>query len=159
MVAEHIQKHTIHEIVITPEHGERNTAEFHRTVKRLKDDGHYVCFVSGLTEKLQVHHIAEFSLENVVDFDKLKAFLLKFDPYGYSKLLINIPITSIDDPRNMIVLAQEYHTGVDHADGGSGIGIHETSFPVWVIQVVCKNGENPVPGANETLEQVQERID
>jgi hypothetical protein len=147
------------EIVITPSHGERDTASFRRSVRRLKEDGHYQCFVSGKTDKLQVHHIAEFSLEHCVDFDKLKAFLLKFDPYGYSKLLVNNPIISIDDVRNMIVLDQEHHTGVDHEDGGSGIGIHETSFPVWVIQVVAKDGFNPVPQRGETIETVKERID
>ncbi len=157
MVDEHVQKHTITEIVITPTHGERDTATFRHSVNRLKEDGHYQCFVSGGTDKLQVHHICEFSLEHCVDFDKLKAFLLKFDPYGYSNLLINTPITSIDDVRNMLVLDQEHHTGVDHEDGGSGIGIHETSFPVWVIQVVCKNGFNPVPQKGETIDQVTKR--
>ena len=72
MVNEHVQTHIIHEVVITPTHGERDTTAFRNSVQRLKDDGHYTCFVSGTAENLQVHHIAEFSLEHCVDFDKLK---------------------------------------------------------------------------------------
>ena len=155
---EHVQKHILHEIAITPSHGKRNTKEFHKSVQKLKEDGHYKCFVTGKTENLQVHHISEFSLENIVDFDKLKDFLLRIDFYGYSKLLQNTPITSIDDVRNMLVLDQEHHTGVDKEDGGTGIGIHEVSWPVWVIQCVSKTGSNPVPQKGEQIETVEARI-
>lgn len=157
-ILEHPEKHTLHEIEITPTHGKRDTEAFHKGVQRLRDDGHYKCFVTGKTENLQVHHISEFSLENLVDFDKLKEFLLKFDPYGYSELLKNLPITSIDDVRNFIVLDQEHHTGIDKEDGGSGIGIHDVTFPVFVIQCVCKEGLNPVPQRGETVKDVETRI-
>ena len=72
-------------------------------------------------------------------------------------MLINTPITSIDDPRNLITLSQQYHTGVDQEDGGSGIGIHETSFPVWVIQVVAKAGFSPVPVKGETVDYIMKK--
>lgn len=157
-IAEHDEKHTLHEVVVTPTHGMRDTAAFHKSVQRLREDGHYKCFVCKTGEHLQVHHISEFSFENIVDFNKLKEFLLKFDPYGYSALLKNQPITSIDDVRNMLVLCQEHHTGIDKADGGSGIGIHGITFPVFVIQCVCIDGKDPVPQKDETLEQVEARI-
>lgn len=40
------------------------------------------------------------------------------------------------------------------ADGKSGTGIHCLSFPVWVIQKLAKQGEDPVPQEGETLEEV-----
>ena len=157
MIKEHVQRHSFTEIVITPEHGERDTTAFSHSVKRLKDDGHYHCFVSNKIDKLQVHHIAEFSLENIVDFDKLKTFLLRFDPYGYSKLLINNPILSVDDPRNLLVLNEEYHDNINKKEG-NGVGIHNVTFPAFVAQIVCKDGENPIPGENQSIEETLERV-
>lgn len=157
MVNEHIQKHQLNEIVITPSHGVRDTTAFRHSVSRLKEDGHYSCFATGRTDNLQVHHICEFSLEHCFDFQKVKAFLLRHDPYGYSNLLKNTDITSIDDVRNMMVLTQEMHTGVDHEDGGSGIGLHETTWPAFVAQCVCKEGFNPVPQRGESTETVMKR--
>lgn len=157
MVNEHVQSHTIHEVVITPCHGERDTTTFRRSVERIKEDGHYQCFVTGRTDNLQVHHICEFSLEHCFDFQKVKAFLLRHDPYGYSNLLKNTDIVSVDDVRNLMVLTQEMHTGVDHEDCGSGIGLHETSWTVFVAQCVCKDGFNPVPQKGETIETVMKR--
>lgn len=158
-IAEHIQKHTLNEIVITPAHGDRDTTAFRHSVQRLKDDGHYQCFVSGKRDNLQVHHICEFSLEHCFDFEKVKAFLLKHDIYGYSRLLVNTPIESVDDVRNLMVLNQDYHTGVDKENGSSGIGIHDTTWPIFVAQCVCKDGFNPVPQRGETEQQALERID
>lgn len=156
-ITEHVQKHTLTEILITPSHGERDTAAFRRSVKRLKDDRNYKCFVSGRTDNIQVHHIAEFSLENIVDFDKLKAFLLLFDPLGYSAKMKDEPLTSIDDPRNLLPLNEEYHDNINDKVG-NGIGVHNITFPAWVAQVVCKAGENPVPQENESIEETKERI-
>jgi len=158
ITTEHVEKHTLHEVSITPAHGKRDTFHFSKSVQKLKNDGHYSCFVCGKKDNLQVHHFVEFSFENVVDFDKLKELLLIFDFYGYSQALKNEPITSIDDVRNMLVLCQEHHTGVDHEDGGSGIGVHETTCPDWIIQKVCKDGKNPIPQKGETVETVEERI-
>jgi hypothetical protein len=159
MVDEHPQVHTLKEIVITPAHADRTESpEFRKSVQRLKDDGHYKCWLSGRTDNLQVHHVfAEWSLQSVVDYDKLKSMCEEWDPYGYGRLMKNIPMTTVDDVRNMLVLNQEFHTGVDSADGGTGIGIHEITFPVWIIQKVCQEGKNPVPQANESLEKVEDR--
>lgn len=160
MIQVHEQKRTLTEIVITPEHTERTeSAEFRHTKERLKTDGHFQCWVCGSTENLQVHHFgAEWSLEGVTDFAKLKEFCEEWDPYGYGRLLRNQPITSADDVRNMLVLCQSHHTGVDHADGNSGTGIHSLSFPVWVIQKLAKDGCDPVPQQGESAEQVLEEL-
>lgn len=148
------------EIVITPEHAQRSESkEFRRSKERLKADGHYRCWVCGGAENLQAHHYgAEWSLEAVTDFAKLKAFVEEWDPYGYGRLLRNQPITSADDVRNLLVLCQEHHTGVDHQDGGSGMGIHELTFPVWVIQKLAKAGEDPVPQAGQAVTEVEAAV-
>ena len=75
MIPEHVETKTITETIITPVHGKRDASAFRRSVKKLKDDKHYTCFVCGAQERLQVHHIAEFSLANTVNYDKLKKFL------------------------------------------------------------------------------------
>lgn len=159
-VAEHIQRRTLHEIVITPDHVKRTeSAEFRQSKERLKADGHYKCWVCGITESLQAHHYGiEWSLANAADWDVVKAFCEEWDPYGYGRLLRNQPMTSADDIRNMLILCQEHHTGVDHADGGSGTGIHEMTFPVWLVQKLAKPGEDLVPQVGETEEKAETSV-
>lgn len=155
MIQEHIEKRTLTEIVVTPDHGKRNTREFNRSIRQLKKDGNYKCPVTGRTQNLQVHHIAEFSLENIIDYDILKAFLMIIDPFGYSRKMQDIPITQIDDIRNLIPLATELHNNINNKEG-NGTGIHNMTFPAWVAQIVCS--KNPIPQENETIEEVLERI-
>lgn len=159
-VKEHVIKRTLKEVVIVPDHVNRTeSAEFRKTKQRLKEDGHYKCWVCGSTKNLQVHHVGlEWGLDHIGDFDKLKEFLETFDVYGYGRLLKNQPIKSVDDVRNMMVLCQEHHTGVDHENGGSGTGIHEITFPIWLIQKLAKEGVDAVPQAGETLEEAEETV-
>jgi len=82
--------------------------------------------------------------------------LMAFDPYGYSKAMSDQPITSVDDVRNMLVLCQAHHTGVDHKDGGGGTGIHALTFSSWIAQAVCKI--SPVPRKGETFAQAKARV-
>lgn len=148
------------EVVIDPSHVERTeSSEFRKSKARLKEDGHYHCWICGSTENLQVHHMAEWMFANMIDFDKLKAFVEEWDIYGYGKLLKNQPLTTVDDIRCLIVLDQNHHTGVDHEDGGSGTGIHSMTFPAWLIQKLAKQGENPVPQNGETAEQVLKEVE
>lgn len=156
MIEAHEMKRTITEIVIDPSHVDRTeSSEFRHSKERLKADGHFKCWVCEATANLQVHHFGcEWSLQNVCDFEKLKVFCEEWDPYGYGKLLRNKPIFSADDVRNMLVLCQSHHTGVDHADGGSGTGIHSLTFPAWLVQKLAKEGKDPVPQDGETAEQV-----
>ncbi len=157
-VAEHVMTRTLHEVVITPDHVERTeSAEFRKSKQRFKEDGHYYCRICGTTENLQVHHFAiEWSLANDADWDKVKTFVEEWNPYGYGRLLRNVPITSADDIRNMLVLCQSHHTGVDHTDGGSGTGIHDITFPAWIAQALCNSSVLPQDG--ETLEQAEEAV-
>lgn len=69
-------KRTLTEVVIDPSHVERTeSAEFRHSKERLRADGHYCCWVCGVTENLQVHHMAEWMFANIMDFAKLKAFV------------------------------------------------------------------------------------
>ncbi|WP_035350825.1 hypothetical protein [Fictibacillus gelatini] len=159
-INEHIITRHLKEVVIVPEHVERTeSAEFRKSKKRLKEDGHYRCWMCGSQENLHVHHVGlEWSLANIGDFAKLKEFLEMFDVYGYGRLLKNQPITSVDDIRNMMVLCQEHHTGVNHENGGSGTGIHEITFPIWLIQKLAKDGVHAVPQAGETLQEAEKTV-
>ena len=133
------------EIVHTPEHVQRKESSMFRdSKKRLRQDGHYFCYVCKSEEDLQVHHYGgEWSLENVLDMNKLKEFLEEWDVYGYGKLLKNKPLTSVDDIRNMMVLCQEHHTG--GTTDGSANGIHNITFPAWVSQELVQDGKETVP--------------
>ena len=130
-VAPHETKRSLREDIIVPGHERRTESlEFRASKERLKADGHHRCYVCGSTENIQIHHYGcEWSLAADCDFDTLKAFLLKWDAYGYSNLLLHRPLTSVDDVRNMMALCAEHHIMAD-------TGIHEVSFPVWVIQLI-----------------------
>ena len=158
-VSEHVETINLHDIVITPAHADRTaSAEFERSVKRLKEDGHYKCWVCGVAEGIQVHHFGcEWSLEGFVDFSRLKDLLEAFDIYGYGRLMKNTPLTSVDDVRNMMCLCQQHHTGVNHT-ANNATGIHDLVFPMWIIQAMAKAGDDPVPQSGETVEATEKRI-
>jgi hypothetical protein len=149
VVSEHKEVRHLTETVIYPEHANRTESEeFRKSKERLREDGHYKCWVCGCEENLQVHHFAcEWSLQNDVDFEKLKQFVEEWDPYGYGKLLKNKSITSADDLRNMLVLCQEHHTG--GMTDGIANGIHDITFPIWIIQKLAKKNVDPVPTEQE----------
>ncbi|MHB1654117.1 MAG: hypothetical protein ACYCVD_16825 [Desulfitobacteriaceae bacterium] len=160
MIQAHEIKRTLTEVVIDPLHVARaESAEFRHSKERLKADGHYRCWVCGCTENLQVHHMAEWMFANVVDFAKLKPFVEEWDVYGYGRLLKNKPLNTVDDLRALIVLCQHHHTGVDHADGNSGTGIHNITFPAWLMQKLAKSGKVPIPQDGDKPEDVLVEIE
>ena len=112
-------------------------------------------------EKIIDEHVEkrsfEFSNSNTCDFDKLKKFLLLFDPYGYSSSMNDICLSKIDDIRNLITLCAFHHNNINKIEG-NGTGIHNMSFPEWVSQCVCQDDKNPVPQENETLATVIARV-
>lgn len=160
MTIEHMEQRLIKDWVVDPDHAARTESSVFRKAKeRLKEDGHYKCFICGTDKNIQIHHfVAEYMFENIADLDKAKEIAEIFDVYGYGKLLKNQPLTSIEDVRCLMALCQTHHTGVDHADGNSGTGIHSLTFPSWIIQRVARDGANPVPQPNETVEQAESRI-
>ena len=165
LVAEHTETINTKDIEIVHGHAPRGTesAEFKRNVAQLKRDGFGMCLVWALqdetiTDNLQVHHfLAEWSESELVDFVKLKKLAEIFDIYGYAAKMKNIPMTSVDDIRNLMVLSQPFHTGVN-AIAGNPTGIHNLVFPFWLAQLNCKTGDNPVPQAGETIQAAEDRI-
>ncbi|MDP4119643.1 MAG: hypothetical protein Q8876_01095 [Bacillota bacterium] len=156
----HIERKTIHDIVIDPDHAKRvETSIFRKAKERLKDDGHYKCFICGAIENLQVHHFAvEYMFEELADIEKVKSFVEEFDPYGYGRLLKNVALTSIEDVRCLLVLCENHHVGDDNEDGDGGTGIHNLTFPTWIIQKLCRDGCNPVPQKGVTAEQTEAAV-
>jgi len=156
----HVEKKELKDICIDPDHAEpRFESEVFRAAKeRLKADGHYRCWVCGTTDNLQVHHfIVEYMFQPLEDLSRVKEVAEQLDIYGYGRLLKNQPLTSSEDVRCLMVLCQSHHTGVNH-EGGNGTGIHDLSFPSFIIQAVCRPGCNPIPQKGETWEQTTERI-
>lgn len=155
-VVEHMQSRILHEAVIVPEHAERKESEtFRKAKKQLKEDGNAKCWICGKTKadgvSIESHHMwAEKSLENCVDFDKLKALCELFDIYGYASKMKDVPMTTVDDIRNQCCLCSLHHRMSDKLDGNSGVGIHNLTFPAWVIQKVCKDDMNPIPQPEDT---------
>lgn len=160
IVVAHFESRTLKDYVIDPDHyGRTESSEFEQAKKRLREDGHYLCYICGTTENLQVHHRGlEYMFSNIGDMAKVKEFVEEWDVYGYGRLLKNRPIESKDDIRNQMVLCQKHHTGVDHENDGTGTGIHNMTFSSWIIQKLCLEGANPVPQAGETGEQALKRV-
>lgn len=156
----HVESRTIRDVVIDPDHADRiESATFRKAKERLKEDGHYKCFICGTTDNLQVHHFAvEYMFETIADLVKVKEFVESFDPYGYGHLLRQQPLTSIEEVRCLLVLCQTHHTGVDHEDGNSGTGIHSLTFPSWIIQKLAKDDANPIPQPGETVQQTMDDV-
>ena len=153
MIEAHEIKRTLTDIVIDPSHADRKeTSEFKHSKERLKEDGHFKCYICGTTDRIEVHHLGEWMFAELIDFDKLKQFLEDFDPYGYSKLLKNKPIETVDDVRNCLCLCKSCHTG-------KGTGVHEITMPTWLIQKLAKAGEDPVPRGNESAEEVLKELE
>lgn len=160
MVPEHEITRILHDDVVDPAHADRDeTPEFRAAKARLQEDGHYRCWICGTTEMLQVHHfVAEFMFKEITDLAEAQAVAEAFDVYGYGRLLRHKPMTSVEDVRCMMVLCRTHHIGVDHQNGRSGTGIHESTFSTWLMQRLAKKGLNPVPQPGETLADVLKRL-
>ncbi|KPV60708.1 hypothetical protein QJ48_04010 [Paenibacillus sp. A3] len=158
MIPVHIEKRTLRVFVVDPDKADREeTPEFRAAKQRLKEDGHYRCYICGSTEEMQVHHRIYHMFANLVDFEKLKEWCEEWDIYGYGRLLKTQPITSIDDIRNMMVLCQDHHTGTsDEVDGGTGI--HNLPIGEFMMQKLALPGCNPIPQDGESFEGAMERV-
>ncbi|MCL8207171.1 MAG: hypothetical protein K6V97_03735 [Actinomycetia bacterium] len=139
-VPAHIIRRTLTEVVIDPQHARRrNTPAFRAAKRRLKQDGHWRCYICGATTRLEAHHRGmEYMFEADTDFAALKAFCEEWDLYGYGRLLQHQPITTVDDVRNLMVLCATHHREAE-------TGIHMISFPAWIAQKLAKPGADPVP--------------
>lgn len=154
MIKTHIMKRTITETVIDPSHVDRTeSTEFRHSKARLKEDGHFKCYICGATENIQIHHRAvEWMFDPDVDFEKMKEYCEEYDIYGYGRLLKNKPITSVDDIRNCQALCRAHHIEKE-------TGIHETTYSAWIMQKLAKAGCDPVPQQGESAEEVLREIE
>ena len=138
-VPEHEQSlHVILEEEI-PDHAERKESALFSKNKRLLVKEHDLpCFnpsCKSPKEHREVHHWAEWCGEPWYDFDKLKKFLMGHDVYGFSKMYHDLPITSVDDIRNLVVLCAKCHREDPFA-------IHRAPWPQHVQQAVVKDGHS-----------------
>jgi len=160
IVQEHLQKLHVEAVMVTPSHPERvESAEFRKSKQRLKDDGHYKCFICGKTDNIQIHHFAvEYSEQELADLDKVKEFVETFDIYGYGKLLKNKRLESVEDCRCLMAICAEHHVGTDSANGGTSTSIHGIPFPYWIMQKLAKDGLDPIPQEGFTVEMTEQKI-
>lgn len=134
IIPEHKDTSILKESVIIPQHGERKeSALFRNSKKKLREDGHYKCWVCDKTENLEVHHfLCSWAMQNICDYDKLKELTISFDLYGYGKKHADRPLISVDDIRNLVVLCRYHHKE-------TYTGIHNITFPTWILQKVGKD--------------------
>ena len=103
---------------------------------KLKKDGHHKCFICGSTEKINTHHlVCPYARQKEVDYEKLKEACESIDVYGYGEEMKNIPITSVDDIRNLVNVCECHHKRADH-------GIHNIPFADWLMQKVRMENED-----------------
>jgi hypothetical protein len=135
IIQAHNDKAVFKESVIVPEHVDRKESPLFKSNKtKLRNDGHYKCWVCENTENLEVHHyLCEWSMENACDLDKLKEVAELFDVYGYAKKYSSKPITSVDDIRNLMVLCSYHHKE-------TYTGVHNLTFSTWILQKIGKSG-------------------
>ena len=136
-VKEHIAHETLEVEYVDPPH-EHRAAEstlFLKNKKQLEHDGHMHCWICGSTENLEGHHMAlEWCLAPDADYEAIKQFVEEsWDIYGYGKLMKNLPVTSVDDIRCIMVLCKKHHTG-------KFFGIHNIPFPIWIAQKLIRKG-------------------
>ncbi len=155
-VKAHIIERTLHDLIIDPEHGQRDEDVtdkhiFDAARRRMKEDGHTRCFICGTDQEIQYHHLnAEYMNTKMIDFDALKRACEAFDPFGYGRLKRNISMSSPSEERNLLPLCQRHHTGENQADHGFGLGIHNTSMPTWISQLTAPG---LVPQDGDTAEE------
>ena len=162
-VAEHVERLSLTEIMITPEHEKRKESKlFKESKKRLKADGHYRCYICGCEDskenKLQAHHYgAEWSMSSIVDYQKLKLFCEEWDLYGYGRLMKNILMDSPDDVRNFMILCANHHVEINKT-ANNPTSIHHMTFPYFIMQKLSLDGLDPIPQQDQTEKQVEDAI-
>lgn len=141
----HEVKKTITEIVETPDHAPRvESSEFRKNKRVLVRQLDLPCWTCGSRDAREVHHLHEYSLWDSLNPERVLDTLHVFDPYGFTHQKGEEPITTPDDIRNLLVLCGHHTTdGVEVPGGhhrGTGLGIHETTFPTWIALRSAKEG-------------------
>lgn len=120
-VLAHVQKRTMTEVTYFPTHDDRKeSAEFSHDKAELKAEGHYDCYIGNgrCHGEIQLHHsVIEFSEDNAIDWEKVKADYPNID--------------HVDDIDQMMPLCQKHHTG-------KYTGVHATTEQAWRAQKYMK---------------------
>lgn len=119
IVAAHNDIRRLIEVAHYEDHFKRTeSAEFRHVKEQMHKEGIGCWIGNGRCEgHLEVHHnIVEYSAESEIDPDKVKAEHPKF--------------TDVDCRENMIILCEKHHR--------SRFGIHNMTFPIWVLQKYMK---------------------
>lgn len=145
-VKQHEQTERAEEYVIYPDHEQRSESDLFRKNKHLlvkeKNLPCFKCMLKHGTpppeafEHREVHHyLVEWATFKAVDPVKVQNLLDSgfFDPYGFAAQMKGQPFESPDDLRNLLVLCASHHRE-------SGVGIHHSSAPEWLSDLVAKDG-------------------
>jgi hypothetical protein len=142
MTPAHEQTDTIHEDVLYPEHVQRTESATFRTNKHtLVRKLGLKCWLCdpasplkcSIEKPLEAHHLHEWALWSDLDPAKVLDILRVFDPYGFAHQMGDQPVESPDDIRNLLILCEAHHRGVD-------TGVHRLTFPIWLPQRAAKPG-------------------
>lgn len=132
----HEESRTIHEFIEYPDHAARTeSAEFRANKRRLVRQLDLGCWICGSKEAREVHHIHEWSLWLALDPERVLDSLHAFDPYGYTHAGGDKPIESPDDVRNLVVLCEKHHRGINS-------GVHDLTMPIFFPQRAVKEGHS-----------------
>jgi hypothetical protein len=127
-----------------PRPARADSAEFVRNKHTLVRKLDLPCWICGSRANREVHHIHEHAHWVKLDPEKVKDTLLAFDVYGYSHQLIDKPIESPDDIRNLVVLCghleQDGHVIEGGHHRGKGVSAHGSTFDLWIAQRAVKPG-------------------
>lgn len=135
MTDAHETEKTIIEIAEYPEHEARTeSTEYRHNRHILLERLNLGCLQCGSHEDLETHHWVEWAAWEKVDPKKMLVLLRWMDPYGFGHHKGDQPIESPDDIRNLVVLCRKHHRL-------RYFGIHNTTFPFWLPQMVLKDGE------------------
>lgn len=130
----HEMTKTIEEVIEYPAHEPRETSpEFRHNRHILLDRLGLGCRCCETKADLEVHHLIEWAEWESVDPAKVLTALRQIDFYGFGHHKGDEPIRSPDDIRNLVVLCRRHHRL-------RGTGIHNTTFPPWLAQMVANDG-------------------
>jgi hypothetical protein len=162
IVAEHYQKHSITEWEHIPDHNKRReTLQFRNAKHQLEDIEHLGCYVCGIKEHLESHHILERCWANAYDLRKVAYFLFNhYDFHGHVKrdfkdahelyqfLLRQDSVEeALDTIYNQLILCKEHHRVEGHS-------VHGSSFATFCAMLSDKDDQFKIALSPKEYEQL-----
>lgn len=144
LVDGHWQQKTVAFDTHYPPHGEREgTAGYERARQKIFDVYGEKCWVCGATDRIETHHfMVEWAESKGVDWDNV--FALRDDPNYWDPFGLGQKAKQAGDyaknPNkawNLLPLCRKHHRLKGH-------GIHNLTFPVWILQKEYTDPDVPV---------------